>query len=446
MKDLPSLLDRCRSPISSLKPRQACELLDGFGPLAGWWLQPEVLDLACNHQPAYRPCLKPSLPTSPGSCWVLFRRQGNRPLLRPAFLLPLRWIPGTEHEDVLPLPLRDLAKQVAEQAKQELIEGDWRLALPEGWPVDLGAVDEKLASFESGWASLFGGLFLAARNRCAQPTVWISASWHPEFGIGDVGGLEEKLDLALDFGVEEFFLPAPNYLKGLEWKKSRGSDIDLKPLSQVTKNPSPRALLGEYLARFGLPPAKEDAVERKKEYYLDENPKSEADNFYWNCLFDDVVRNCAESLRSDHPDCRPTHLVTVVSASPSAVALAPAALKVRRCLLLHDKTAKMEGLAAKIADRLTGIDCEPIGIDLGQRESERNQLQAVLAEFFRDVTATNIAFDLTPGFKSLSLALQESAPRGSWLLYCRHNQVSPDYRVEFGTERYDCWQAGTPQS
>jgi hypothetical protein len=65
---------------------------------------------------------------------------------------------------------------------------------------------------------------------------------------------------------------------------------------------------------------------------------------------------------------------------------------------------------------------------------------AAVRAFAAGVPAEDVAFDLTPGYKSLSLELAELAPAGSWLLYCRHQQLAPDYRVDPGTERYDCWR------
>jgi hypothetical protein len=159
----------------------------------------------------------------------------------------------------------------------------------------------------------------------------------------------------------------------------------------------------------------------------------------------------------DHPDCRPTHLVTVVSNVPSVVVQAPAALDVQRCLLLHEEPPDRkqwgesryklikknhEEILRALKDR--GIDVESIGVQLGSREEELSQLRAVLQSFTGGVSWDRLAFDLTPGYKSLSLALEEAAPAGSWLLYCRHQQLEPDNRVDPGTERYDCWRRSRP--
>jgi hypothetical protein len=77
---------------------------------------------------------------------------------------------------------------------------------------------------------------------------------------------------------------------------------------------------------------------------------------------------------------------------------------------------------------------------LGDRAGELCQAETAVRDFAAQVPAERLAFDLTPGYKSLSLELEELAPPGSWLLYCRHAQLPPDNRVDPGTERYDCWR------
>lgn len=65
-----------------------------------------------------------------------------------------------------------------------------------------------------------------------------------------------------------------------------------------------------------------------------------------------------------------------------------------------------------------------------------------LAGFAEGLSPKRLAIDLTPGYKSLTLALEAVAPPGSWLLYCRQEQTGPDNRVQPGSERYDCWRKG----
>src|SRR5260370_42471826 len=101
-----SLIDHCATPLEQVGAGEACSLMRKFGPVARWWLRPEVLQRAADHQPAFRSStVRPALPNSLGSCWIIFARMKNLPLLRPAFLLPLRWQADTEHDRGLPPPL-----------------------------------------------------------------------------------------------------------------------------------------------------------------------------------------------------------------------------------------------------------------------------------------------------------------------------------------------------
>jgi hypothetical protein len=137
-------------------------------------------------------------------------------------------------------------------------------------------------------------------------------------------------------------------------------------------------------------------------------------------------------------------MVTIVSPSPSAVALAPAATRVKKCLLLYEM--KEEDSIREARQRVeqflrqAGIDPVPAPVAIGRRESELHEIREHLHRFTDGVDASNVAFDLTPGYKSLSLALAELAPCSSWLLYCRHKQLGPEHRIDPGTESFDCWQ------
>jgi hypothetical protein len=134
------------------------------------------------------------------------------------------------------------------------------------------------------------------------------------------------------------------------------------------------------------------------------------------------------------------------------VALAPRALEVEDCLLLYEKQAnekkgdgKQDSLIEKNRDKIIQLlrqhDIEPKqqGLELGQRDEELRQIHTAVRDFAAGVPPERLAFDLTPGYKFLSQELEEAAPTGSWLLYCRHEQLPPDNRVDPGTEHYDCW-------
>jgi hypothetical protein len=133
--------------------------------------------------------------------------------------------------------------------------------------------------------------------------------------------------------------------------------------------------------------------------------------------------------------------------------MAPAVLEVRRCLLIFEKPPDEEEREerkdreiARHRDQVLtflqerGIEARAMTVRLGNREDELLQIETAVREFAAGVPAERLAFDLTPGYKSLSLELEDRAPPGSWLLYCRHQQLGADNRVDPGTERYDCWR------
>jgi hypothetical protein len=82
----------------------------------------------------------------------------------------------------------------------------------------------------------------------------------------------------------------------------------------------------------------------------------------------------------------------------------------------------------------------PGPIRLGDRAAELGSILPQLRTFLAQVQDDRVAYDLTPGYKSISLALDEVAPSRSWRIYCRHAQLPPDRRVNPGTEHYDAWQ------
>lgn len=201
-------LEQCGQPTGSLGAQATFNLVRQLGGLAPWWLAGEVLAQAARRSPALEQWLPlPALPTSLGSCWIVLVPKRPLPCLRPALLLPLRWREGASHAPQLPAPLHELAGQVTEQ----LGPLRWGLGLNEDaglGGVDLSGLGGDDMGVASGWAALTGGLELARQERLPRADVWATAAWHPEFGIGQVEGLETKLALAALWGTREVFVPA----------------------------------------------------------------------------------------------------------------------------------------------------------------------------------------------------------------------------------------------
>jgi hypothetical protein len=230
-----------------------------------------------------------------------------------------------------------------------------------------------------------------------------------------------------------------------------GRTLPVELLAPVNRSPQAARLLEPYLDRLRTEPLPTESFERRREWYVGAGHRH-ADEFYWAHLLEDVVVRCRKRIRESRPECRPTHLVTVVGHQASVVALAPLALKVKHCLLLHEgpednQRGEEKGgqLIKKNCDRLLWLlkqhhGPQPVGVRLGRRDQELQQIKEAVEAFAAGVPNGQLAFDLTPGYKFLSLELEELAPVGSWLLYCRHKQLPPDNRVDPGTEDYDCWR------
>ena len=436
---------RCDTAPQTLSVSAAASLVETCGWLAPWMLEPAVIEQATSHRPAYQRYLRrPALPADPGGSWIIFVRPAAFPALRPAFVLPFRWQANVEDDPHLPSPLRGLADQIRRQLPGE---GDecWglRLARPEGEEArDLSALDAKAMGESSGWASLVGGLLLARSDGVPDVHVWASAAWHDEYGIGRVAGHSETRTLATHWGARHVYVPAQNQEEVDQWRGA-GGRVSVGLLSAVSRSPDPTRLLEEYLDQLGTEPLETESFERRRKFYALVN-RRRADAFYWKCLLKDSISRCRGRIRAKHPDCRPTHLVTVVSNQASVVGLAPRALEVGHCLLLHEEPPDkvISGRRDEVLELLKKHDVNPIpvGIHLDERADELRQIEAAIRAFAAGVSAERLAFDLTPGYKFLSLELEELAPIGSWLLYCRLEQLPPDKRVDPGTEDYDCWR------
>jgi hypothetical protein len=469
--DARTLADRCGVPSEPLCPAGAARLVELLGWLSQWWLPCSVLETAATQQPAYRGYTnRPRLPSDPGGCWVIFVCPRALPSLRPAFLLPLCWCPDVKDDPHLPIPMRELAERIRGQVpdKDGKRWGLW-LARPEGdEPRDLSGLHGDAMGVSSGWAALAGGLLLARGDGVPDVDVWASAAWHEEYGIGAVEALSlsAKLDLAAEWKIRQMFVPAQNQSEVDQWRNLGGS-VNVELLTPMTRRPDlgrplepgqqvihqlkgkgsrPPALallLERYLDQIGTEPRPEESFNRRYKHYSRVS-RRRANDFYFTHLLDDVVERCREHTMSGHPYCRPTHLVTVVSNQPAVVALAPRVLEAKHCLVLHedppDKLIQVN--RNKVMDELSrhGVTPVPAGVRLGNRADELVQMETAVADFARGVPSERLAFDLTPGYKFLNFELEELAPAGSWLLYCRHEQMEPDDRVDPGTEHYDCWQ------
>jgi hypothetical protein len=436
---LHATLELCHNKPGQLQPGQVAELLRSLGPLASWWVHPDVWHQAAALGIRWR---KPQLPTSAGSCWIVFAQDECMPwpALREAFLLPLQWQERSADSPRLPPKLRQLARSAA----QTVHHPDWGLHLHPDVGLEqlcLAELDD-LLHVQSGWASVACGLLLATEGGTPQATVWASGGWDPNGGIKEVGHLPAKLRLAAEWGASEFFLPQFQLEAA---RSSLGAKAGLKLCPLHTGQCDPRQALAEYLAHLDAPPPPpqpEDhaAFKRCARYYLRQPPHdSGSATYYRQALLPAIVSNLRQGMLSRYPDWHPTHLVTIVSGNDVLVELMARVLDVSHVLLLHTPDTPMTERAEQVASRLVqaGIAC---------RTHPIRKQEGVLADvqhafrYLADVPVSQLAIDLTPGTKLMTYALSRAAPEASWLVYLESRYQ--DNRPLPGSETLLRWPAG----
>jgi hypothetical protein len=438
--DMGRVLELCRSSPDRLTPGHAVELVAALGGLARWWLCDAALARAAEEYPQLAPRLEdgPCLPTAPGSCWVVYANQDPSawPLLRPAFLLPLRWSEGQPHSSQLPRPLADLAGRVA----RSLGLPTWGLHLSEQDGIDRLDLVGVAFDSESGWAPLAGGLILAGEGARPRPEVWATGRWDRWGGVAAVGGLEAKLRLAAAWGVREFFVPAEQ--AGAAAQVLGGQACRVSPLASGLR--SPREALRDYLASLDAPPDEAAPLAARRDYYLRQPPHlPRTQGYYATHLLPEVAGRLRAQARA-WAAWSPTHLVTVVSGSPELVLLGARAVGARRCLLLH--TAEFAAEAERLAALLGGGGVEAVPGLFADDDGMLPTMRGLVGAFAAGVADGDLVFDLTPGTKLMTLTLERVArqdrPR-SWLVYVRHDFDKARRKNVPGTERLERWPAGT---
>lgn len=451
--DWNQLRRRLSQPLERLSPYAASKLVMLLGPVARWCLRPEVLARAAEDEAIPEDYLAewrqtPQLPATHGSCWVIFATDSRTPgpLLRSAFVLPLRWEHGRKHNPRLPVGLEQLATQVAASfTGNTSIDGRvWGLQLAE----ELGDVDLRDMPLEchSGWAALAAGLLVAAEGGTPDPRVWATGSWDDRSGIQPVDGLKQKLDLAVELGAQVVFVP---FHQAAEAER-RMDGLEIGRL--VMGEPAPCRALAELSLRLESPPPPptgpddEEAFRRCRNYYQRQprgEPRTTA--YYGTHLLPTITQRCRSQILARYPDCRPAHMVTIVSGSPELVLLAARSLDVRDCLLLYtpdsvpsrDQTPRMQ----MVRDLLEadGRSCQPARF--ANDETLEQDIPAAIARFMHGHPAETFALDLTPGSKWMTLVANRAMPAGSWRLYVKNDTLpSRDQRPLPGSEQVVCWR------
>ncbi len=411
-----TLLELCQPPPQNLKPGQAVELVRRMGNLARWWLRPEVLERVAQE---LNGCWDtPRLPTAAGTCWIIFAQEPPRwPALRDAFLLPLQWQSNTLDSLYLPAKLRGLARAVA----QTVHHPDWGLHLSrdaglEG--MDLRELDDVL-EVASGWASLAGGLLLAAEGGRPDPAVWATGAWN-EDGIRRVSHLKAKVQLAVEYGVRQLFVPESQVSEAERLARQQPHSLSIGALAEGKSDP--QEALRNYRDALDLPPLPTDPQESRRAYYLRQEDEERARQYYRDNLLPDIVQNLRAQWLEQNGGTA-THLVTIASDNPELVSMAVGVVRPRTCLVLYttDKAAKL----AEVRQLLVGnkTECELIPKKYASPEELLEKMSGAIQEVVAGADPEGVLLDLTPGTKEMSLTLAlEVAQAGNRLYYVRHQR------------------------
>lgn len=453
--DQPTLQRLCAQPQTAY---HLSEVAVELGGLARWWLKDAVRELAAREEPwrsggAEWLTVRPRLPDTSGSCWVLFALEnpGQFPLLRPAFLLPLVWKPASAHSPQLPRGLQALAAEVIGdlRGRSRHTDGHWGLRLADSDGIDQLDLSGLDFACDSGKATLVGGLIGAVDGGRPDPQVWATGGWGSGRDPTAVGGLQAKLQLARQWNVRELFVPKPIAPEAQAWCAQHRSALKIGSLDLGAA--SIDDALKDYLASLDIqPPLDAEAIsEELRDWYLRqwERRRARALAFYREQLLPRISRHCRGRIQQEcrrrpgkTPSLELTHLVTIASDNPELIPLVADALQVQHCLILYtaDKQTLME--AAKTALDQLGYSSEETQFE-ADGDLSRQFGQAVSC-FAAGTSRERVVFDLTPGTKLMSLTLAyQVAQESSWLHYLRHDRRGT--AVCPGTERPMLWQAGS---
>lgn len=235
--------------------------------ITNWILKPEIM---LEYDSSWT---RPELPIQRGSCWVLLKLNLEAGILRPAMILPLIWKDTEAESDKrLPKGLVELAEKVKETIGGENI-AQWTLhpgfdSCPDisDW---MSGEDSR-----SAWFALYAGLRLAIDELMPNPKVFASGAW--ENGVQRVEGLEEKAQVAKEWGAGFFYIP--------EQCELTGDDPDF--IRKVRNDAKLEKALSDYLSELADEPKEEDIsknpalVDRYYAYIKQAGKNEKAQQFY----------------------------------------------------------------------------------------------------------------------------------------------------------------------
>ena len=418
-----------------------------LGPLQSRWLSDEAIT-ALGHPASGAGSLPET--AQPGYFDVLVAARGSFALLRPAFLMPLRWVGGRPHSRRLPPTLCDHAdKMIAIHSKISGLpeSGRWGLDAAfagdeaEAWATtDLSGLDIESGSASAAMlAALLSAEFAGFGNGRVLASVACDAD-----SISKVDSIAVKLDAAVRADALRVFLCEENRPEGDAWVRATGRTdlIEYLPLAR-----SLQERLSPFMRARWAPPAADAPIEQHRRY-LEEalsGPRQGAKRRAYYLAY--LAQRLALQHIARHPDGpRPGQrclLAGVVSPDQTptlaflAHVYAPEAV-----LLVYDPARAAEDAAAlkRHLEEVAGVRrVESITESLESMEIEKLE-QLLRAQFHRfcgrlqgDADGTDLVCDLTAGLKRLTFAMLNAVPPGTQLVHVDSKRVHNSHQI--GTER-----------
>jgi len=414
-----------------------CLVQSQLSGLAIWWLKPELLK-RFNY---FYPHPRPNLPTGLGCCWILLVLSKENPdsIFRPGMILPLRWLKSKNHDyDNLPPGLVKLADMVKRQ--QKIGNDNWGLRFGFKQHPNMSSVLVEEDWWQSAWATLYAGLRLALKEEIPDPTVFATGAWKE--GIHEVEGLEEKLQVATEFGAKHFCVP-----EQAKWKESfdqqRIGDVAIHYLTAGSK---PDKVVSNYMALLQSEPP-EDATPKKFDAYYINMPREKGlQNFYLKRCKSTVIEN-AKRYEDIIKNLRNGTLVSWVSAGDELIDVAVEVFQPKRVVLLYtiDKTPNKARTFKDVAESKRAkleINNSRVFILLPFDENfSIGYLHNEICVKFRDTRLEEpLVIDLTPGMIPMSIALYNSMPENVTFLYWRKKMDKDQNRPIPSTTFPEIWR------
>ena len=451
------------SPISPnslsgpLTTNGAIHLGKQLGQLAGFLLNDAAWDTVCVGT-----LDRPYLPQGIGCCWPVIGVQNPlwQKFLLPAFILPLQWLPGSNHDPRLPEAILECANDVRQHFSSGASE-NYSIHFVDSaqqWP-DLSLFDRKQLEARSCFASLAAGLSSLQQQVPPDARVWASADWDNQFKPVEL--LEQKLTVAAKWKATSFYVASTQ--GEVDDLLVKYPTLKLNRLEESSGVAGPQKALSGYFVESYLEPAGEE-WENCQRYHAAIRPldRGKADAFYDKTLCRLIIKRIRCNMRISRSITRPitaTHFVTIASGQIQPIQTMVTALDIRQLLVLYTrpaidrtddvinspddfsmKAAEITEQCLKRNPQLTEAIIVPFLYDSDSENFPYDfttELSQAITTFVKDVPDQNVIFDIDRGTTLHKLALIKNVIRPNNIIATISHKMfsSKPPQIDHGTER-----------